>query len=49
MTSAAFLAKNPSPSSEEIKQSLSGNLCRCGNYAKIYDAVDSAAAKMRRA
>ncbi|MCK7489865.1 MAG: molybdopterin-dependent oxidoreductase [Anaerotruncus sp.] len=47
MTTTAFLEKNPAPSRDEIKQALSGNLCRCGNYAKIYDAV-GAAAKSRR-
>ena len=34
---------------DEIKQALSGNLCRCGNYAKIYDAVDAAAKKLKGA
>jgi xanthine dehydrogenase YagT iron-sulfur-binding subunit len=49
MTTSAFLTKNPAPSLDEIKQALSGNLCRCGNYAKIYGAVDAAAKKMRGA
>ena len=49
MTTAGFLAANSSPSLDEIKQALSGNLCRCGNYAKIYKAVSSAAAKMKGA
>ncbi len=49
MTATAFLEKNPSPSSDEIKQALSGNLCRCGNYAKIYDAVEAAAKKRKGA
>jgi xanthine dehydrogenase YagT iron-sulfur-binding subunit len=49
MTTSAFLAKNPAPSLDEIKQALSGNLCRCGNYAKIYQAVDAAAKKMKGA
>ena len=49
MTTSAFLEKNPAPSLDEIKQALSGNLCRCGNYAKIYGAVDAAARKMRGA
>jgi xanthine dehydrogenase YagT iron-sulfur-binding subunit len=49
MASAAFLEKKPAPSRDEIKQALSGNLCRCGNYAKIYDAVDAAAKKLRGA
>jgi carbon-monoxide dehydrogenase small subunit len=49
MTTSAFLEKNPAPSLDEIKQALSGNLCRCGNYAKIFEAVDAAARKMRGA
>jgi aerobic-type carbon monoxide dehydrogenase small subunit (CoxS/CutS family) len=49
MTTSAFLEKNPAPSLDEIKQGLSGNLCRCGNYTKIYQAVDAAAKKMKGA
>jgi xanthine dehydrogenase YagT iron-sulfur-binding subunit len=49
MTTSAFLEKNPAPSLDEIKQALSGNLCRCGNYAKIYGAVEAAAKKMKGA
>jgi aerobic-type carbon monoxide dehydrogenase small subunit (CoxS/CutS family) len=49
MTASAFLEKNPAPSRDEIKQALSGNLCRCGNYAKIYGAVESAAKKLKGA
>jgi xanthine dehydrogenase YagT iron-sulfur-binding subunit len=49
MTTSAFLEKNPAPSLDEIKLALSGNLCRCGNYAKIYEAVGAAAKKMKGA
>jgi aerobic-type carbon monoxide dehydrogenase small subunit (CoxS/CutS family) len=49
MTTAVFLEKNPSPSPDEIKQALAGNLCRCGNYAKVYGAVEAAAKKMKGA
>jgi xanthine dehydrogenase YagT iron-sulfur-binding subunit len=49
MTTTAFLKANPDPSLDEIKLALSGNLCRCGNFAKIYGAVDAAAKKMRGA
>ena len=48
ISSAAFLERNNNPNPEEIKQSLSGNLCRCGNYLKIYEAVSAAAKSMRR-
>jgi len=49
MTTSAFLEKNPAPSLDEIQQALAGNLCRCGNYAKIYGAVESAAKRMKGA
>jgi carbon-monoxide dehydrogenase small subunit len=42
-----LLAANPQPSREEIKEALSGNLCRCTGYIKIYEAVELAAARMR--
>ncbi len=42
-----LLATNPNPSREEIKEALSGNLCRCTGYIKIYEAVELAAARMR--
>lgn len=43
----AFLTANPSPSDEEIRTSLEGNICRCTGYAKIIDAVRLAAERMR--
>ncbi|MDH4220473.1 MAG: (2Fe-2S)-binding protein [Candidatus Aminicenantes bacterium] len=48
MTSVSFLNKNQNPNLEDVKMALSGNLCRCGNYFKIYQAVDQAAKQMRR-
>ena len=47
MTSVALLAKRPAPSREEIKQAISGNLCRCTGYIKIVDAIERAAEVMR--
>jgi xanthine dehydrogenase YagT iron-sulfur-binding subunit len=47
MASEALLKKKPNPNLDQIKRGLSGNLCRCGNYTKIYQAVDQAA-KMGR-
>ncbi len=43
MTATALLEKNPRPSREEIKEALSGNLCRCTGYKKIIEAVESMA------
>jgi carbon-monoxide dehydrogenase small subunit len=42
-----LLEKTPSPSRAEIQEALSGNLCRCTGYIKIYEAVELAAARMR--
>jgi aerobic-type carbon monoxide dehydrogenase small subunit (CoxS/CutS family) len=42
-----LLKTNPEPSRDEIKEALSGNLCRCTGYLKIYEAVELAAARMR--
>jgi carbon-monoxide dehydrogenase small subunit len=46
MTSKALLDLNPDPSEEEIRDALSGNLCRCTGYDPIVEAVDTAAAAM---
>src|ERR1700704_2024087 len=42
-----LLKQNPQPNRDEIKEALSGNLCRCTGYIKIYEAVELAAAQMR--
>src|SRR5437016_2483624 len=47
LAAEALLAEHPKPSRDEIKQALSGNLCRCTGYVKIYEAVELAAARMR--
>jgi carbon-monoxide dehydrogenase small subunit len=44
VATAALLDANPQPSDDEIREALSGNLCRCTGYAKIFDAVRVAAA-----
>jgi carbon-monoxide dehydrogenase small subunit len=47
--SALYLLKNnPTPSEEEIRQALSGNLCRCTGYNKIVEAIALAAKRMAR-
>jgi aerobic-type carbon monoxide dehydrogenase small subunit (CoxS/CutS family) len=43
LTAKALLDRNPHPSREEIRQALSGNLCRCTGYTKILQAVELAA------
>jgi len=47
LASQALLAEKPSASRPEIAEALSGNLCRCTGYLKIYEAVERAAARMR--
>ena len=44
MASYQLLKTNPKPNLEEVKEALSGNLCRCTGYMKIYDSVLDAAA-----
>jgi carbon-monoxide dehydrogenase small subunit len=39
VATAALLRDNPAPSDDELREALSGNLCRCTGYAKIFDAV----------
>jgi aerobic carbon-monoxide dehydrogenase small subunit len=45
VATADLLARSPDPSEDEIREALSGNLCRCTGYAKIFDAVRLAAAR----
>jgi carbon-monoxide dehydrogenase small subunit len=47
MTLVPFLEKNPNPSELEIRQAISGNLCRCTGYQHIVDAVKLASEKMK--
>ena len=47
LTAKALLDNNPRPSRDEIRQALSGNLCRCTGYTKILQAVELAAKEMK--
>jgi carbon-monoxide dehydrogenase small subunit len=47
MTVVPFLEQNPDPSEREIREAISGNLCRCTGYQHVVDAVKLAAGKMR--
>ena len=46
MSLVPFLEENPNPTEEEIREAISGNLCRCTGYQHIVDAVKLAAEKM---
>jgi len=46
MSTYALLQANPNPSDADITEGLAGNICRCGEYVKIYTAVKNAAAEM---
>ena len=46
MTAAALLKKNPHPSSEEINNAMQGNICRCGAYHRIHEAIQVASKKI---
>jgi aerobic-type carbon monoxide dehydrogenase small subunit (CoxS/CutS family) len=46
VSAKALLDRNPDPTEEEIREALSGNLCRCTGYAQIIEAVRAAAADM---
>ena len=43
MTASALLEKNPNPTDEEIEMAMNGNICRCGTYTRIKNAVKLAA------
>ncbi len=47
MSAKAFLARNPTPTDDEIRWAISGNLCRCTGYVKIVEAIQYAAEKMQ--
>jgi carbon-monoxide dehydrogenase small subunit len=47
LTAEALLAANPTPTRDEVRHALSGNLCRCTGYTKILDAVELAGLRMR--
>jgi isoquinoline 1-oxidoreductase alpha subunit len=48
MTAAALLAENPKPSLAEIDNAMQGNICRCGTYHRIRQAVQLASSKLNK-
>ncbi|HEX9289075.1 MAG TPA: (2Fe-2S)-binding protein [Anaeromyxobacteraceae bacterium] len=49
MSAAALLAANPNPTDADIDAAMAGNICRCGTYQRIREAVHEAASRLRRA
>jgi aerobic-type carbon monoxide dehydrogenase small subunit (CoxS/CutS family) len=49
MSASVLLAKNPKPSDADINTAMNGNLCRCGTYVRIREAIKRAAAMPPRA
>lgn len=47
ITVSAYLAENPNPSEHEIREAISGNICRCTGYQNIIESVVEAAKKMK--
>jgi aerobic-type carbon monoxide dehydrogenase small subunit (CoxS/CutS family) len=47
LTTKCLLEENPRPTAEEVRHYLAGNLCRCGSYYKIQEAVLDAATRLR--
>jgi carbon-monoxide dehydrogenase small subunit/isoquinoline 1-oxidoreductase alpha subunit/xanthine dehydrogenase YagT iron-sulfur-binding subunit len=47
LTTKKLLEENPAPSGDEVRAYLGGNLCRCGSYVKIQEAVLDAASRLR--
>jgi isoquinoline 1-oxidoreductase alpha subunit len=49
MAAIALLGKTPAPTDAQIDEAMSGNICRCGTYQRIREAVKSAGAALRKA
>jgi isoquinoline 1-oxidoreductase subunit alpha len=49
MSAIALLGKNASPSDAQIDEAMSGNICRCGTYQRVREAIKAAAASLKKA
>jgi isoquinoline 1-oxidoreductase alpha subunit len=49
MSAVALLGKNTSPSDADIDAAMSGNICRCGTYQRLREAIKSAASSLKKA
>jgi aerobic carbon-monoxide dehydrogenase small subunit len=48
LAAKALLDENPAPSRDEIREGISGNICRCTGYTKIVDAIEDVARRRQR-
>ena len=48
MSAAALLARNPKPSDADIDAAMDGNICRCGTYQRVREAIKAASAALRK-
>ena len=48
MSATALLMENPTPTRDEIKRAISGNLCRCTGYIRIIEAIEDVAAQYQK-
>jgi len=49
MAAVALLGRNPSPNDAQIDEAMNGNICRCGTYQRVREAIKAAAATLRKA
>ncbi|MEO5693743.1 MAG: (2Fe-2S)-binding protein [Usitatibacter sp.] len=49
MSAVALLGRNPNPSDTDINNAMSGNICRCGTYQRVREAIHSAASSLKKA
>lgn len=47
MSASALLSKNPKPTADQIDTAMNGNICRCGTYHRIHEAIELASSKMK--
>ena len=48
LTAKALLDENPEPTKDDVRETLAGNICRCGNYNRITESILAAAENMKR-
>ena len=49
MSAVALLGKNPTPTDAQIDEAMDGNICRCGTYQRVREAIKAASASLKKA